>query len=79
MFCTTSHAFNAGSSTSVFLLGRIRKVSSLFLFIFLKYFFWLPGLAPLFFSFFLGGGGGWGAPRVVLDIPMVWGLRLGSS
>ena len=57
--------FHAGSSTSGFLLGRIRKVSSLFLFsfIFIFYFFYFPIWAP----------------RVFLAIAMGGGLRLGSS
>ena len=81
MFCTTSHAFNVGSSTSVFLLWRIRKVSFLFfsLNIFLAPRVGSPFLFIFFFFFFLGGGGGGGlgAPRVVLDIPMGWGFKVG--
>ena len=36
-------------------------------------------LAPFFFSFFLCFFflWGWGAPRVGLDIPMVWGFKVG--
>ena len=54
--------FHAGSSTSGFLLGRIRKVSSLFLFSFLF----------LFFFKFLHMGS-----QVFLAIAMGGGLRLG--
>ena len=47
--------FHAGSSTSGFLLGRIRKVSSLFSFIFL--FFYFPIWAPrVFLAIAMGGG-----------------------
>ena len=53
--------FHAGSSTSGFLLGRIRKVSSLFLFsfifIFLFYFFISPYGLP---GFIFGHCYGWG-------------------
>ena len=58
--------FHAGSSTSGFLLRRIRKVSSLFLFsfIFIFYFF-------IYFSIW--------APRFLLAIAMGGGLRLGPS
>ena len=55
--------FHAGSSTSGFLLGRIRKVSSLFLFSFIFLFFYFPIWAP----------------RVFLAIAMGGGLRLGPS
>ena len=55
--------FYAGSSTSGFLLGRIRKVSSLFLFFF-------------YFSFFLFFHMG---SQVFLAIAMGGGLRLGPS
>ena len=55
--------FHAGSSTSVFLLGRIRKVSSLFLFsvlfIFFSFYFFIPP---------------YGLP---LDIAMGWGFKVG--
>ena len=56
--------FHAGSSTSGFLLGRIRKVSSLFLFFFYFLFF-------IYFSIW--------APRFLLAIAMGGGLRLGPS
>ena len=55
--------FHAGSSTSGFLLGRIRKVSSLSLFSFIFLFFYFPIWAP----------------RVFLAIAMGGGLRLGPS
>ena len=61
--------FHAGSSTSVFLLGRIRKVSSpflfsvLFIFIFLFFFFFIPP---------------YGLPGLVWTLLWVGGLRLGS-
>ena len=55
--------FQAGSSTSGFLLGRIRKVSSLFLFC----------LFLFFFNFSI-----W-APRFFWAIAMGEGLRLGPS
>ena len=58
--------FHAGSSTSGFLLGRIRKVSSLFLFSFIFIFF-------IFFLFFHMGSQGF------LAIAMGGGLRLGPS
>ena len=45
--------FYAGSSTSRFLLGRIRKVSSLFL---LFSFFYFSIWAPRFFGYAMGGG-----------------------
>ena len=58
--------FHAGSSTSGFLLGRIRKVSSpFFSFVFIFFFF--------FFYFSI-----W-APRFFLAIVMGGGLRLGPS
>ena len=47
--------FHAGSSTSGFLLGRIRKVSFFFLFIFLSFYF--PIWAPRFFLAIAMGGG----------------------
>ena len=56
--------FYAGSSTSGFLLGRIRKVSSLFLFFFYNF---------SFFLFFHMGS------QVFLAIAMGGGLRLGPS
>ena len=57
--------------------GGFAKLASFFFSFFLNI-FWLPGLAPLFFSFvFFLGGGGLGAPRVVLDIPMGWGFKVG--
>ena len=55
--------------------GGFAKLAFFFLFIFFKYF-----LAPrvgspfLFICFFFGG---LGAPRVVLDIPMGWGFKVG--
>ena len=55
---------HAGSSTSVFLLGRIRKVSSLFLF----------SVLFIFFLFFYSSI--W-APRVGLDIAMGLGFKVG--
>ena len=55
--------FHAGSSTSGFLLGRIRKVSSLFLFSFIFPFFLFPHMGSQGF----------------LAIAMGGGLRLGSS
>ena len=57
--------FYAGSSTSVFLLGRIRKVSSLFLF------------SVLFIFLFLFFYSSIWAPRVDLDIAMGWGFKVG--
>ena len=57
--------FHAGSSTSVFLLGRIRKVSSLFFFLFFSFFLFI-----FFYSSI------W-APRVGLDIAMGWGFKVG--
>ena len=56
--------FHAGSSTSGFLQGRIRKVSSLISFIFIFYFF-------IYFSIW--------APRFLLAIAMGGGLRLGPN
>ena len=56
---------HAGSSTSVFLLGRIRKVSSLFLF----------SVLFIFFYFFIPP---YGLPGLVWTLLWVWGLRLGS-
>ena len=53
--------FHAGSSTSGFLLGRIRKVSSLFLFFLFFFFFYFPIWAP----------------RVGLDITTGWGFKVG--
>ena len=61
--------FHAGSSTSVFLLGRIRKVSSLFLFsVFFFSIFFL-------FLFFIPT---YGLPGLVWTLLWVGGLRLGS-
>ena len=60
--------FHAGSSTSGFLLGRIRKVSSLFLFSFIFIFFY-------FIFLFLHMG----FQVLFLAIAMGGGLRLGSS
>ena len=57
--------FHAGSSTSVFFLGRIRKVSSLFLF------------SVLFIFLFLFFYSSIWAPRVGLDIAMGWGFKVG--
>ena len=57
--------FHAGSSTSGFLLGRIRKVSSLFLFSFIFLFFFF--ISP------------YGLPGFFLAIAMGGGLRLGPS
>ena len=55
--------FYAGSSTSGFLLGRIRKVSSLFLFSFIFIFFFIsPYGLPGFFGHCYG-----------------WGLKVGPS
>ena len=49
--------FHAGSSTSGFLLGRIRKVSSLFLFSFIFIFFlFLPMGSQVFFGHCYGWG-----------------------
>ena len=50
--------FHAGSSTSGFLLGRIRKVSSLFLFSFIFLFFFISpyGLPGFFLAIAMGGG-----------------------
>ena len=48
--------FHAGSSTSGFLLGRIRKVSSLFHFSFIFLFFISPYGLPGFFAIAMGGG-----------------------
>ena len=59
--------FHAGSSTSRFLLGRIRKVSSLFLFLLFFFFF-------IFFLFLHMG-----SQVFFLAIAMVGGLRLGPS
>ena len=61
--------FHAGSSTSVFLLGRIRKVSSLFLFS--VFFFFSIFFIFIFYSYIL-------APRVGLDIAMGWGFKVGN-
>ena len=61
--------FHAGSSTSGFLLGRIRKVSSLFLFSFIFIFFLFH------FILFLHMG----SQVLFLAIAMGGGLRLGSS
>ena len=61
--------FHAGSSTSGYLLGRIRKVSSHFLFSFFSIFFFV------FYFFYCSI---W-ASRVGLAIAMGGGLRLGSS
>ena len=58
--------FHAGSSTSVFFLGRIRKVSSLFLF----------SVLFIFFLFLFFYSSIW-APRVGLDIAMGWGFKVG--
>ena len=62
--------FNAGSSTSGFLLGRIRKVSPLFLFSFFFYFSFF-----YFIFLFLHMG----SQVLFLAIAMGGGLRLGSS
>ena len=59
--------FHAGSSTSGFLLGRIRKVSSLFSFFFCFHFF-------IFFFLFLHMGS-----QGFLAIAIGGGLRLGPS
>ena len=59
--------FHAGSSTSGFLLGRIRKVSSLFLFSFIFLFFFFFFYFPIW------------APRGFFAIAMGGGLRLGPS
>ena len=56
--------FHAGSSTSGFLLGRIRKVSSLSLFSFIFLFFLFPHM---------------GSQGFFLAIAMGGGLRLGPS
>ena len=49
--------FHAGSSTSGFLLGRIRKVSPLFLFFFYFPFFLFPHMgSQFFFAIAMGGG-----------------------
>ena len=45
--------FNAGSSTSGFLLGRIRKVSSFFLLFFFNFSIWAP---RFFLAIAMGGG-----------------------
>ena len=58
--------FYAGSSTSGFLLGRIRKVSSLF-----SFFFYFHFLFFIYFSIW--------APKFLLAIAMGGGLRLGPS
>ena len=48
--------FYAGSSTSGFLLGRIRKVSSLFLFSFIFIFLFLHMGSHVFLAIAMGGG-----------------------
>ena len=58
--------FHAGSSTSVFLLGRIHKVRSLFLFSVLFIFYFLFFIPP------------YGLPGLVWTLLWVGGLRLGS-
>ena len=54
--------FHAGSSTSGFLLGRIRKVSSLSLFSFIFLFFYFPIWAP----------------RVLFGHCYGWGFKVGT-
>ena len=48
--------FYAGSSTSGFLLGRIRKVSSLFLFSFISIFLFLHMGSQVLLAIAMGGG-----------------------
>ena len=64
--------FHASSSTSGFLRGRIRKVSSLFFFVFIFFFSFLF----IFFNFFIAP---YGLPGLVLALLWVGVLSLGSS
>ena len=60
--------FSCWLVNKLFLLGRIRKVSSLFLF---SVFFFHLFFIFIFYSYI------W-APRVGLDIAMGWGLKVGN-
>ena len=64
--------------------GGFAKLASFFFSFFFKIFFGSQGWPPFsfhlfffFFFFFFLGGGELGAPRVVLDIPMGWGFKVG--
>ena len=64
--------FHASSSTSGFLRGRIRKVSSLFFFVFIFFF----SFFFIFFNFFIAP---YGLPGLVWALLWVGVLSLGSS